>query len=210
MPFCLEPVKIWRVENPLVWLHYSAHRMERLRRRLEIGNELLRFAASSFDPPPRTFGLLAKPMRGALLSDISEHYLFHGTSPSGAVGIKEHGFDINQAGKHAGSLYGPGLYFAENSSKSDEYASEDRGGEYAGLCAMLLCRVVLGHTLEWAEAAGPQLLAQWKEGAYDSLLGDREKLKGTYREFVLPPSAARGAYPEYIIIYKRIFSPNRS
>merc|ERR1712139_153830 len=42
---------------------------------------------------------------------------------------------------------------------------------------------------------------------YDSLLGDRQKLRGTYREFILPTSCFDGAYPEYIIIYKRRYDP---
>ena len=40
--------------------------------------------------------------------------------------------------------FGPGAYFAEASSKCDEYASEDPSGLFAGKCALLLCRVVCG------------------------------------------------------------------
>ncbi|CAE8594599.1 unnamed protein product [Polarella glacialis] len=194
MPDALEPVKIWRVENAPVWQRYASHRSE------------MSLATSLFDTPPRTFRLLAKPMQNALQDGVTEHYLFHGTSPSGAVGITDQGFDVQRAGENAGSLYGPGLYFAEKSSKSDEYASEDKSGEYAGHCAMLLCRVVLGKVLHWQTEAGYKLQREWARGCYDSILGDREAFKGTYREFVLPPEEAEGDYPEYIIIYKRIIN----
>ena len=60
-------------------------------------------------------------------------------------GIKETGFQKEFAGSHKGTMFGRGIYFAECSSKSDEYATADATGKYAGCCAMILCRVVLGN-----------------------------------------------------------------
>ena len=40
--------------------------------------------------------------------------------------------------------FGPGAYFAEASSKADEYAEDEEGGLYAELYAMVLCRVCCG------------------------------------------------------------------
>lgn len=40
-----------------------------------------------------------------------------------------------------------------------------------------------------------------KKRTHDSVLGDRQKARGTYREFVIFDSAL--AYPEYIVIYRR-------
>ena len=42
--------------------------------------------------------VLPAAVRDALRSDISEHYLFHGTSPHGALGIYKNGFDARKAG----------------------------------------------------------------------------------------------------------------
>jgi len=113
-----------------------------------------------------------------------------------------------RAGSGAGTLYGAGLYLAECSSKSDEYAVEDEEGLYAGHCAMLLCRVTLGSTLQWeTEAKVHKIEAEMARGRYESLLGDRQELRSTYREFILPTSCFEGAYPEYIIIDKRRYDP---
>merc|ERR1719215_1588862 len=75
---------------------------------------------------------------------------------------------------------------------------------------MMLCRVVLGSTLCWDQDPGERMERELARGGYESLLGDRRKLKGTYREFVLPAGSHEGAYPEYIIIYKRKYNPARS
>ena len=56
-------------------------------------------------------------------------------------------FNINLAGKNAGSLYGRGVYFAENCTKSDEYSDESSkygAASSNSLNPMLICRVLLG------------------------------------------------------------------
>merc|ERR1712187_880464 len=148
-----------------------------------------------FDPP-------AKHMDDS----VNEVYLFHGTTPSGSLGIIDGGFDTSKA--NTAACYGPGLYFAECSSKSDEYATVEADGVHKGHCAMLLCRVLLGRALSWEKEFSPELAAEWSSGCYDSILGDRMRLRGTYREFVLPPECCRAAYPEYLIIYRRHHEDN--
>jgi len=142
-----------------------------------------------------------EPPQRCLDESVNEVYLFHGTSPTGALGIVDIGFDISKAMKSA--CYGPGVYFAECSSKSDEYSAEEEDGLHRGHCAMLLCRVLLGRVLPWQMEFSPELAAAWSAGGHDSILGDRVRLRGTYREFVLPPESCKGAYPEYLIIYRR-------
>ena len=41
-------------------------------------------------------------------------------------------------------------------------------------------------------------------GPYDSVLGDREKCRGTYKEFVIYD--ADQVYPAYVVKYRRIVS----
>lgn len=141
---------------------------------------------------------------GALETGVNEFLLFHGTKPSAIENICKSEFMVNLAGSGAGSLYGPGIYFGENSSKSDEYAKDDSSGIYAGLYAMLLCRVTCGRILYNDEVTpnGVGLAQRCVQGSFDSVLGDREKARGTFREFVVFGNDQ--AYPEYVIIYKRI------
>ena len=48
------------------------------------------------------------------------------------------------------------------------------------------------------------LVQDIQQGLHDSILGDREKARGTYREFIVFDN--NQVYPEYIIIYKRLAS----
>merc|ERR1719281_2292342 len=65
----------------------------------------------------------------------NEQYLFHGSNPTSAMSILGTSFKVDLAGKTAGTMFGPGVYLAEASSKSDEYARDDQGGDYDGLFA---------------------------------------------------------------------------
>eukprot|EP00932_Pfiesteria_piscicida_P016606 SRR837773.3522.p1 GENE.SRR837773.3522~~SRR837773.3522.p1 ORF type:complete len:268 (+),score=91.01 SRR837773.3522:99-806(+) len=142
---------------------------------------------------------------GPTVDGCNEFFMFHGTKPSSCKSIIDNDFILKLAGSRRGTLYGPGLYFAESSSKADEYADDDKDGIYRGLYAMLLCRVTLGKSLYTDEHfpdgdklanACTGLCAQ-----YHSVLGDREKARGTYREFII--FEPQQVYPEYVIIYRR-------
>ena len=64
-----------------------------------------------------------------------------------AKAISEQGFRRILAGVNAGTAFGRGCYFAEASSKSDEYAQPDSDGHFV----MLLCRVVCGEMFRITE-----------------------------------------------------------
>merc|ERR1719386_191515 len=121
-------------------------------------------------------------MAGRLDPDVNEFYLLHGTTPQGAQGIAKDGFNVDLSGSHVGTMFGPGGYFAECSSKSDEYAGDDKEGIYANLYAALLCRVVCGHVERVLE---PGEVAAAMSKRPDTVLGDREAAAKTYREFVV-------------------------
>ena len=97
-------------------------------------------------------------------------------------------------------LYGAGLYFADSIVKADEYSDADEDGVYS----MLLCRVLGGNVLYSAEDVpdGEDLRAQVLHGVYDSVLGDREKVRGTFKEYVVYD--ADQVYPAYEIRYRRV------
>jgi len=134
-------------------------------------------------------------------ADAKEYYLFHGTPPEAATHISENGFRIDLSGSNAGTMFGRGAYFAENSSKSDEYASEGNG-IYRHTYAMLLCRVCCGSFHYMTRSDQASVDRALNSGRCDSVLGDRESSVGTYREFVVFKSAQ--IYPEYVLLYKRV------
>merc|ERR1711908_205659 len=102
-------------------------------------------------------------------------------------------------------MYGKGLYFAECSSKSDEYAGADASGIYKDLYCMLVCRVVLGEQLVMTVGGAvshTMITEALNSQLYDSVMGDRLAAVGTYREFVVYEDGL--VYPEYLVIYKRL------
>lgn len=130
---------------------------------------------------------------------INEFYLFHGTKPSSALAIAEGDFRLDLAGSNAGTLYGRGLYFSESTGKSDEYATEDS----RGLCCMLVCRVTLGRLL-YTDEEYPNtndLVRRCTRGENHSVLGDREKIRNTFREMIVYDT--HQAYPEFVVWYSR-------
>merc|ERR1712218_291687 len=168
----IEVVNVLHNENPNLWGNY-------MRARAGIRScEIERINVSTSQ---------AHPALGELDAEINEFLLFHGTKPSAADAICRTDFKISLAGSGAGTLYGDGVYLAEKSSKSDEYAKDDEDGPYQGLYAMLLCRAVCGNMFHCDEVRpNVELLMEKCESAdYHSVLGDREKARGTYREFIL-------------------------
>jgi len=136
---------------------------------------------------------------GPLHEELNECLLWHGTLPASADQIAIGDFKLALAGSHTGTMYGRGLYFAEAFTKSDEYA---RHTDEQGRRAMLLCRCTMGRYLYVdEEPCARQLEASVLFGEYDSVLGDRRKLRGTYREFVF--FDADLVYPAFLVWYRR-------
>mmetsp|Transcript_66459 Transcript_66459/g.138795 ORF Transcript_66459/g.138795 Transcript_66459/m.138795 type:complete len:134 (+) Transcript_66459:657-1058(+) len=127
--------------------------------------------------------------------------LFHGTTDAAAKSIAEGDFRLDLSGSNAGKLYGAGIYLAESCSKSDEYAGENK----EGLRCILLCRATLGYVnvIETDDFGVWTVVTSCTLGKYHSVLGDREKLRKTYREFIVYDQ--NQVYPEYVLWYKRIY-----
>ncbi|CAK0899513.1 unnamed protein product, partial [Prorocentrum cordatum] len=147
------------------------------------------------------FPTLTQGRLGELDGRVNEMYLFHGTNPEAAYAIARSGsFSMDRAGTCRGSMLGAGIYLAENSSKSDEYAKEG-DGVYVDLCAMLVCRAVAGEVLT-VTTTGDQT-SKVRGGSYDAVCGDRLAAAGTYREIVFFNEEA--VYPEFVVIYSRVY-----
>ncbi|CAE7477809.1 Parp12 [Symbiodinium pilosum] len=197
-PRSLRLVRAERIENSAVWARYL-NAAATLEKRRPSGCT----AIQDLDGDPqhghvRTWEPLGE-LSSRLKSHLAELYLFHGTSPKGARAISEQGFRRIMAGLNAGTAFGRGCYFAEASSKSDEYAQANDDGHFV----MLLCRVVCGEMFRITDRDPLALSDALHSGKYDSVLADREASVGTYREFVVFDEEC--VYPEYLILYDREF-----
>jgi len=215
--------------NDQVWREYSKTRAEVKTR--------LKGEACSVPEGAHTMNYLGKrrttnptPVLPPLDHMVNEAWLFHGTTKAAARGIAENDFRLDLTGSNAGTLYGKGIYLAENATKSDEYGEGPKGpaGEEqmeAGYEAprpppgpppelvresyILLCRSTLGK-MRYTDEAKPDaddLQKRCLKGEYDSVLGDRLKRHGTFRELIVYNDDL--VYPEYVIRYERVFFHER-
>jgi len=194
--------KVQRVEACALWNRFS-----RYRRNMALAREggrcspIEELRQGSDNVPVRTQQICdsATDLFGPLQHEVNEQYLFHGTSPSGALGIIKEGFDMRKNRTQDELLFGPGAYFAEAASKFDEYAKAD---EFSGMCAVLVCRVLCGEMYVALSKLDPRIYGDPEfVNRYDGVLGDREACVGTYREFVV--FKQEQAYPEYLVFYDR-------
>lgn len=95
----------------------------------------------------------------------------------------------------------PTLSPPEAVSKSDEYTTP-HGAK--NLRTILLCLSCLGRVNYNDEKRpdGDELANSCKGGGFQSILGDREKIRGTYREIIVFDDNL--IYPGYICRYKRV------
>lgn len=132
----------------------------------------------------------------------NERMLFHGSPFINAIVQK--GFDERHA--YIGGMFGAGIYFAENSSKSNQYVYGICGGTgcpihkdrscYVCHRQMLLCRVTLGKSFLQFSA---MKMAHAPPG-HHSVIG-RPSVGGlSYPEYVV--YRGEQAYPEYLISYQ--------
>lgn len=197
LPKRLRVTKVQRVESVRPWAAFVKHRRQMQSLRSGRCTRIQDLDGKDLAREVRTEPVVrASPeLFGQCSSEVNEHYLLHGTSPAGALGIIKEGFDLSRAGSRTGAMFGPGAYFAECSSKADEYAAQD---DFSGMCAILCCRVCCGRLQRRLGRSCGEALA-----GFDGVLGDREASVGTYREFVV--FSQQQIYPEYLILYERDF-----
>ena len=181
---------VHRVENSRVWSAYASQRRA-------IGDTL---AAEGYTMPEKARRLDTSDFSYPLDCDsldaaAGERLLFHGTGF--AKSITSAGFDVRYAfaGTGAGAAFGRGVYFAESSSKADQYAVANSDGKLY----MFVSRVCLGRcrVVRRARAAAPFLpeVAGVSTSEvpvyYDSILAD--KPGRPFREIVVGKDS--NAYP---------------
>lgn len=185
----------FEVENAQNWTEYVA-------RRRAIAEEMARISPAPWKPDD--IMTMMSPSISSLPEvdeSVNEAWFFHGTSALGAEGITSEDFKLDLAGSNAGTLYGRGVYLAECCTKSDEYAGDNSVTKRH----LLLCRSVLGniHYTDKAVNDADALVQSCLNGPYHSVLGDRAKARGTYREFIVYDNEA--VYPAYILEYRQEF-----
>ena len=87
--------------------------------------------------------------------DLNEYLLFHGTSYTKSNVIAHEGLDAQRGGESVGAMFGRGVYFAQNASKSDFYTTcKDCTTDSCRDCThaegercILVTRVLLGESL---------------------------------------------------------------
>jgi len=190
----LQIVGLERIENVKLWRNY-VHRREMIahesQRHLSISP-----AIATADP------FLSNGYN--LRQELNEVFLFHGTKVDVVPVIINQGFEERVASLNG--LFGAGCYFAENSSKSDEYVALDNLKQGY----IFLSRVCLGTPYIAKKSMNsirrPPLLPNNQQVA-DSVLGDcqRTGAKGAflqrYREFIVYDRTQ--CYPEFLITYTR-------
>jgi poly [ADP-ribose] polymerase len=99
--------------------------------------------------------------------------LFHGSRPANILGICKHGILIRPPGAVvSGAMYGLGAYFADQSSKSEQYSmgSFGSGSGHGDTYFMFVADVALGKIKEYEDAQ--QHLTKPPSG-YDSVMGKK-------------------------------------
>ena len=136
--------------------------------------------------------------------DMNEFLLFHGAPSSLIDRLCLQGFDTRYAGEHRGKMFGHGVYFASNSSKSDIYTQPDLSCS-PGLRCLLVTRVCLGEP--YRAASGDANMRKPPDrsdgkGPLSSVVGLRTDEGGAlmHREYIVYKEAQ--ALPQYAVWYK--------
>ncbi|CAD7927789.1 unnamed protein product [Amoebophrya sp. A25] len=201
IPTRLEVGYVARVENTVLWERYAKLRSSLFQ--LSQGSDL---KVSAHRPVPlstRSWDAAGLP-QPELFQPLNEFLFFHGTNPSAAESIANEGFRISYAGRHGGSMYGAGIYASESCTKADEYSREE-WLEDDNYCAMLVVRALAARVYYTADPhPDPNYIESLcRFNRFDSVLGDREKARDTFKEWVF--FKTEQVYPEYIVRYKRRF-----
>lgn len=103
----LHITKIERIENPKLWKSYTAKRADLL------------LKATKERPSQQSVMTDDQKLDKDIFTDINEVFLFHGLKKDFLNGVQNQGVDPRLSGDRV--LFGAGSYFAESTSKADQY-----------------------------------------------------------------------------------------
>ncbi|XP_005112055.1 uncharacterized protein LOC101851461 [Aplysia californica] len=217
----IKVIKIKRLENCDLFAKYAFQRRRLLMRKANEGHACsdIRKLKSAIESLTSSSGVastenLESFMTTELLChEINEHYLFHGCGDLALADISNNGFDPRVSNP---GMLGRATYFAENPTKSDQYADVKGSRSPVGTkLKMILARVLLGDTFLCGKdfvtnaKRGPTLVRPPCKACFKTLCRCRNKkhfdsVMGQgwlFREFVIYDGDV--CYPEYIITYVR-------
>ncbi len=217
--------RVVRVQNPVLWVNYH-NRCGVMHKKL-----LEQFKSDDKIPPvAKVLTAAAAPPPSPLNRAVNEQFLFHGLNHAHLDTITREGF--NPRFCSLDGMFGSALYFAEHSSKANQYThcgSCSMVGGTPGLNAgqqckclpsdeacLLLCRVALGDGLVEKDYRGNapgqfwhQLRTEPKKASghiYHSVIGESQQNYAhaalRLREYIVFEQTA--VFPEYKIFYKRV------
>lgn len=191
-------LEITRIRNRRMWERYI-HRCAEIAEDLSGGSNSSSTNNMNISPSSPSAASSTSPNTG--VGHYNERFLFHG-SPF-LHSIVTRGFDERRA--YIGGMFGAGIYFAENSSKSNQYVYGIGGGTgcqnhrsrscYVCPRQILLCRVALGRSFIQFNA---MKVAHAPPG-HHSVVGLPSAGGLNFAEYVI--YRGEQAYPEYRITY---------
>lgn len=184
-------VRVWWVENPILWTQYCNKAKEMDARSKAQGSQ-----CAPVEPPVAPglaeMDLPARLQPQSLNKSLNEVFLWHGSSKPKVDIIAEAGFDERVSS--LGGMLGGGVYFAEDSCKSGQYAEKSIASSRSHW--FVLSRVLLGRP-HYTTAPMPEI-RRAPDGS-DSVVytPDHNNGLGHHREFVIYDRFQ--AYPEFIV-----------
>ncbi|KAN0003303.1 hypothetical protein ACTFIZ_009478 [Dictyostelium cf. discoideum] len=210
----LKVTRVVRVQNPMLWVSYHARKQKIL-------------DDNNGSCPPIHSVITNIPGSPELDKKANELFLFHGLNVSSVAGIAKFGFDPRFCSLDG--MFGAGLYFAENSSKSNQYCHGGActcSGFQATSCkckpsdevCLLVCRVVMGDCLveNVFRGNGPGQFWNGRRtepkkpnniNIYNSVIGESKPNYGPkaalqLREYIVYESSQ--VFVEYKVYFKRV------
>ncbi len=149
----LEIIKAWRVQNCGLWRKYI-HARQRVLSLLQDRLPCVRIRKALHSAGK---GLAGSPVNHS----ANEVRLLHGTDPQNLMGILHNGLNERMSGRGAGSVFGEGIYLADDAAKADQYSKVEESSYQEsnirhkllfpkadsfsrGMHYVLVCRAVLG------------------------------------------------------------------
>ncbi|XP_062595054.1 uncharacterized protein LOC134256426 [Saccostrea cucullata] len=202
---------IKRLENPHLFEEYWKYREKLFLRASKKGVlKPLQQISQAKNGEVLTTKMADPLLKTEIYPGINEHYLFHGTEKKYIENILTQGLD----GRLANSpFFGKGVYCAESSTKSDQYADPKQNRDLQEK-QMLLVRACLGEIFVRTDTTTKHNYSRppcqcchddrCTDVTHSSLFFDSIVVDGgwNFREFIVYDNKA--CYPEYLISYKRI------
>ena len=217
--------RVVRIENRMLYEEYRRER-SKIAERLAIHDEHNRKQIQMLDQctPQWLRESIGAAVGGGLQHDmtklennsreLNELYLWHGLPATLTLEgkefetwrlIAEHGFDERVGGDTNGKLYGSGCYFADASSKSNQYSKTTVNAD--GHHCMLRCRVIMGDPFMVKKPYSgrrPPLNPRTPGLPYDSIFAQEGVTK---HGLASNGNAGKQFHNEYVIFNKRQVYP---